>query len=66
MNRLRFFKFFEYVYAGFGIFFIYEGIANWNTSQSRAWLFFAMAFVACFMFFFKRHYRKKMERQNKP
>lgn len=66
MSKMKFFKFFEYVYAGFGLFFLYEGIVNWNSSQSRAWLFLAMAFVAGFMFFFKRHYRKKMEGQDKP
>ena len=64
--RMKLFKFFEYAYLAFAAFFIYEGIAIWNTSRSRAWLFLGFALVAIFMFFFKRHFRRKMEGRNKP
>jgi hypothetical protein len=63
---MKFFKFFEYAYLAFAAFFIFEGISNWGRSPSRAWLFFGLALVAVFMFFFKRRFRKKMERRNNP
>jgi len=56
---LKFFKFFQYAYLAVAIFFIIEGVREWNTSREQAFLYLFFAAVAVFMFFFKRHFRNK-------
>ena len=52
---------FEYVYIAMALFSVYLVISNWETDRPRAYLFAFFAFVAVFMFFFKRRFRRKME-----
>lgn len=45
-----------------------EGIVRWNSDRSRSYLFFGFAILITLVFFFKRHFRRKVEirnRQNK-
>ncbi|WP_416444608.1 hypothetical protein ACH3O9_03940 [Leeuwenhoekiella sp. A16] len=58
----RFFKFFEYAYLIFAGLFIYETIRIWPTERNRAYLFIFFTVVALGMFFFKKHFRKKYEK----
>lgn len=60
MNYLRFT---QYVYLVFGLLFIYEGIAKLNEGESP-WLYFTIAAVAVFMFFFRRKFAKKYDGTN--
>lgn len=62
---MRFFKFFEYAYLAFAVFFIFEAVRNWNGPGDKKYLFLGIAVLAVFMFFFKRRFRKKMEQRNK-
>lgn len=58
---MKFFKYFEFVYIAFAIFFIIEAIRIWPDNQSKAYLYFFFTFLALLMFFFKRKFRKKYE-----
>ncbi|NER14780.1 hypothetical protein GWK08_15090 [Leptobacterium flavescens] len=58
---MRFFKFFEIIYLVVAVISIREVITQWNADRSRAYIFVAFAVVSIFMFFFRRHYRKKFE-----
>lgn len=59
-----YFKFIEYAYLIIAVFFIEETIRTWGDSQSQTFLFGALGLMAIFMFFFKRWFRKKTEREN--
>ena len=62
---MRFFKIFEFVYLAIAVISIYEVVTNWDTDRGRSYIFIAFAVVSVFMFFFRRHYRKKFrQRQN--
>lgn len=61
MNKI--WKFFEYGYLVIAIVFAVETILNWNTDKVYFFVFFAV--IAVFMFFFRQHFRKKFERNNK-
>jgi len=41
-----------------------EGIVRWNADRSRSYLFLGFAVLIIFVFFFKRHFRKKVEKRN--
>jgi len=58
------FRFFEYAYLLMAVFFAYEAINNWNEFPNRAYLFIFFVVVSIFMFFFKRNFRKKMDKRN--
>lgn len=60
---MKYFKFFEFAYLGFAVFFIYEAIRKWNEPSQQKYIFLAIALMAVFMFFFKRRFRKKTEAQ---
>ena len=57
----KIYQLFEYAYIAMAIFSIYLVISNWETDRGRAYLFAFFAFVAVFMFFFKRKFRRKIE-----
>lgn len=59
----RYYKFIEYAYLAVAVFLIVETVRNWE-DNSRSFLFLAMAVMALGMYFFKRWFRKKMEREN--
>ncbi|XLS28686.1 DUF6526 family protein [Flavobacteriaceae bacterium M23B6Z8] len=60
---MRFFKIFEIVYLVIAVISIYEVITNWEINRSRAYIFVVFAVVSIFMFFFRRHYRKKFQQR---
>lgn len=62
---MKFFKYFEFAYMAFAIFFIIEAVRTWADSESRAYLYLFFSALAVFMFFFKRKFRKKIENKNK-
>ncbi|PQB03554.1 hypothetical protein [Aureitalea marina] len=59
----KLYKIFEYAYILMAIFSIYLVITNWETDRDRAYLFVFFAFVAIFMFFFKRRFRRNLEKR---
>ncbi len=61
----KYFKYFEYAYLVIAALFIYDGISKWSTQPTRTYLSLFFALLAVGMYFFKRHFRKKIER-NKP
>ncbi|MCR9181329.1 MAG: hypothetical protein NXH73_00230 [Flavobacteriaceae bacterium] len=66
MNKTVY-KFFEYAYLAMFLLSLFAVISNWNSNPDRANLFIFFGVVALFMFFFKRNFRKKLEKrqQNK-
>tara|TARA_B100000787_G_scaffold167998_1_gene155889 strand:+ start:840 stop:1040 length:201 start_codon:yes stop_codon:yes gene_type:complete len=62
MNKL--WKFFQYGYLMVAFICIVEGIVRWNSEPSRSYLFLGFAIVIVLVFFFKRHFRRKVEKRN--
>lgn len=60
----RYGKFFEWVYLIVAILSIIEVYNKWNTDRGKAQLFIFFAAIGIGMFFFRRHFRKKMEKRN--
>ncbi|MEO6176461.1 MAG: hypothetical protein ABIP27_15015 [Flavobacterium circumlabens] len=58
-------KYTQYVYILFAVFFIYDGIIKLNEGNDTSTLSFIIAFLAVFMFFFRRKYAKKFDDRNK-
>jgi hypothetical protein len=44
---------------------IYMVVSEWENDRNRAYLFLFFTVVAIFMFFFKRNFRKKIEKRRK-
>jgi positive regulator of sigma E activity len=61
----RYFKFFEIAYLIIAIFFVVETFLTWNTNREKAYLYLIFSFLAVFMYFFRKKYRKKFENQDK-
>ncbi|QTD37111.1 hypothetical protein JL193_13445 [Polaribacter batillariae] len=62
MNRL--WKFFQYGYLMVAFICLVETYMQWNINRDRAYLFLGFAIFIILVFFFKRHFRKKVERRN--
>lgn len=62
---MKFFKYFEYAYLVIAAFFLFETIRLWNLERNRAYLFIFFTVLAIFMFFFKRRFRKRIEKGNR-
>ena len=60
----RFSKIVEWVYVGVFILSAFEVYSKWNTDRDRAQLFILFGVVAIGMFFFRRYFRKKLEKRN--
>lgn len=58
---MRFSKFFEFAYLAVAAFFTFETINAWNVDRGRAYLYLFFVVIAVFMFFFRRHFRKKYQ-----
>ena len=58
-------KIFEYGYLIVAIVFIVETIINWNTNREKAYLLLLFSVVAVFMYFFKKRFRKRIDKRNK-
>ena len=61
-NKL--YRLFEFAYIAMALFSIYLVISNWNTNRDRSYIFVFFGIVAIFMFFFKRRFRKNIEKRN--
>jgi NADH:ubiquinone oxidoreductase subunit 2 (subunit N) len=57
-------KIIQYAYLFIAVFFGYETYRTWNEDRSRAYMLLVFALLAVFMYFFKKHFRKKMEDRN--
>jgi mannose/fructose/N-acetylgalactosamine-specific phosphotransferase system component IIC len=62
MNKL--WKFFQYGYLMVAFICVVEGIVRWNLDRERAYLFLGFAIFITIVFFFKRHFRKKVQQRN--
>lgn len=64
MKSLR--RFFEYGYLVIGIVMLVDGIYRFNKVGERqtSYMLMGFAILAFFMYFFKRHYRRKIEGRN--
>jgi len=63
MNTL--WKYLQYGYLVVGIIFFVEGILKWNSDKEQAFIMFGFAIFIILIFFFKRHFRRKVEKRNK-
>lgn len=63
MNKV--FKYFEYAYLVFAVVFLATGIMEFNVDPSRSYMLLFFAAIAVGMFFFKRHFRRKIEERNR-
>lgn len=62
MNKL--WKFFQYGYLIVAIIFLVEAILAWNQDPQKAYLMLGFSVFITLVFFFKRHFRKKVESRN--
>lgn len=62
MNKTVY-KIFEYAYLVMFVLSAIAVITNWNSDRNRAYLFLFFGVVAIFMYFFKRNFRKKIEKR---
>lgn len=63
---MRYAKFTEWIYAIIAILAGYETFSKWNEDRNNAYLFLFFTVISIGMFFFRRHYRKKFEKRNRP
>lgn len=62
MNKI--WKFFQYGYLLVAIICLIEGVIRLNSDKNRAYLFIGFSVFITLVFFFKRHFRKKVEKRN--
>ncbi|TMM32489.1 hypothetical protein FDT66_01045 [Polaribacter aestuariivivens] len=62
MNRI--WKFFQYGYLMVAFICLIETCMQWSLNRDRAYLFLGFAIFIILVFFFKRHFRKKVEKRN--
>lgn len=63
MNTL--WKYIQYGYLIVGIIFFIEGFLKWNIDKEQAFFMFGFGTFIILIFFFKRYFRRKVERRNK-
>ncbi len=59
---MKIFKLFQYAYLVFAILFLYDAFASWGDSRAYASLLLGVA--AVFMFFFRKKFNKKFEKND--
>lgn len=57
-------KYIQYAYLVIGIIFFVEGILKFNSDKEQAFIMFGFAIFIILIFFFKRHFRRKIEKRN--
>jgi hypothetical protein len=62
MNTL--WKFFQYGYLLVALICLIEGLVKWSSDREKAYLFLCASIFIILVFFFKRHFRKKVEKRN--
>ena len=63
MNKI--WKIFQYGYLIIGVICMVEAVLSWNTDRQRAYLFIGFSIFITLVFFFKRHFRKKVQERNR-
>lgn len=58
---MNYLKFTQYIYLLAGIFFIYAGFKRYADGEEGFWIWFVIAALAIFMFFFRRKFARKFE-----
>ena len=62
MNKI--WKFFQYGYLIIAAFFLYDTLTNISKNSERAIFSFVFFIFIVVVFFFKRHFRKKIQQRN--
>ena len=62
MNTL--WKYLQYGYLVIGVIFFVEGILKWNSDREESFIMFGFAIFIILIFFFKQHFRRKIEKRN--
>jgi uncharacterized membrane protein len=62
MNKL--WKYIQYGYLVVGVIFFVEAILAWNDDKQKAIFMFVFSIFITLIFFFKRYFRKKVEKRN--
>jgi uncharacterized membrane protein len=62
MNKL--WKYIQYGYLVVGVIFFIEAILAWNDDKQKAIFMFVFSIFITLIFFFKRYFRKKVEKRN--
>jgi uncharacterized membrane protein len=57
-------KFFQYGYLIVAIICLIEGIVRFSEDREKAYMFLCASIFITLVFFFKRHFRKKVEKRN--
>jgi hypothetical protein len=62
---MKYYKYFYWAYLLLGVLFAFDGFKKLNGGEEGAFVSFALAALAVFMFFFRRNFTKKMEERMK-
>ena len=62
MNTL--WKYLQYGYLVIGVIFFIEGFFKWNSDRQEAFIMFGFGIFITLIFFFKRYFRRKVEKRN--
>lgn len=62
MNKL--WKILQYGYLIIAILLFIDAILNWNADREKAYIYLGFSVFITLVFFFKRHFRKKVESRN--
>ncbi|MDA0177562.1 MULTISPECIES: hypothetical protein [Mesoflavibacter] len=57
---MKLFKIFQFAYLVFALLFLYDAITNWG--ESRAYASLLLGVLAVFMFFFRRKFNNKFDK----
>ncbi len=57
-------KFFQYGYLVVALICLVEGIVIWSEEREKAYMFLGASIFITLVFFFKRHFRKKVVKRN--
>ncbi len=57
-------KYLQYGYLIIGLIFLVEGVLKFNSNREEAFIMFGFAIFITLIFFFKRHFRRKVEKRN--
>ncbi|WP_370407789.1 hypothetical protein [Tenacibaculum dicentrarchi] len=59
-----FWKYLQYGYLVIGVLFFIEGILKFNSDKEEAFFGFGFGIFITLIFFFKRHFRRKLAKRN--
>ena len=58
-------KIVPFIYLAAGLFFIYSGFYRYSKGDEGFWIWFVIAALSIFMFFFRRRFARKFDNPNK-